>query len=40
MPVADDVVALIDRDQLVRFALEICNIDSPGGHEAEVGEHL
>jgi acetylornithine deacetylase/succinyl-diaminopimelate desuccinylase-like protein len=40
MSVADDVVARIDRDELVRFALEICNIDSAVGHEGEVGEHL
>jgi acetylornithine deacetylase/succinyl-diaminopimelate desuccinylase-like protein len=40
MSVSDDVVALIDRDELVRFALEICNIDSAVGHEGEVGEHL
>ncbi|HEY1364108.1 MAG TPA: M20/M25/M40 family metallo-hydrolase [Xanthobacteraceae bacterium] len=37
---ADDVIALIDRDELVRLALDICNIDSAVGHEAEVGEHL
>jgi len=40
MSVADDVVALIDRDKLVQFALEICNIDSAGPFEAEVAEHL
>jgi hypothetical protein len=40
MSVVDDVVALIDRDELVRFTLEICNIDSAVGHEGEVGEHL
>jgi acetylornithine deacetylase/succinyl-diaminopimelate desuccinylase-like protein len=40
MSVADDVIARIDRDELVRFALEICNIDSAVGHEGEVGEHL
>ena len=40
MSVADDVVARIDRDELVQFALEICNIDSAVGHEGEVGEHL
>jgi acetylornithine deacetylase/succinyl-diaminopimelate desuccinylase-like protein len=38
--IIDDVIALIDRDELVRFALEICNIDSAVGHEREVGEHL
>ena len=40
MPVIDDVIALIDRDELVSFALELCNIDSAVGHEAAVGEHL
>ena len=40
MSVADDVVALIQQKELIQFALEICNIDSPLGHEAEVGEHL
>jgi acetylornithine deacetylase/succinyl-diaminopimelate desuccinylase-like protein len=40
MSVVDDVVALIDRDELVRFTLEICNIDSAVGHEGEVSEHL
>jgi acetylornithine deacetylase/succinyl-diaminopimelate desuccinylase-like protein len=40
MALADDVVALIDADELVRLALEICNIDSAVGHEGEVGEHL
>jgi acetylornithine deacetylase/succinyl-diaminopimelate desuccinylase-like protein len=40
MSVIDDAIALIDRDELVRFALEICNIDSAVGHEGEVGEHL
>jgi hypothetical protein len=40
MSVIDDAIALIERDELVRFALEICNIDSAVGHEGEVGEHL
>src|SRR5262245_38822410 len=40
MSVIDDVVALIDRDELVRFALEICNIDSAVGHEGEIGKYL
>ena len=40
MPIADDVVALIDKDELVRFALELCNIDSAVGHEGEVAEHV
>lgn len=40
MTIADDIVARIDRDELVAFALEICNIDSSVGHEYEVAEHL
>jgi acetylornithine deacetylase/succinyl-diaminopimelate desuccinylase-like protein len=40
MSVADDVVASIDRAELVEFALEISNIDSAVPHEAEVAEHL
>ena len=36
----DDVVARIDRDELVRFTLEICNIDSPVGNERAVAERL
>lgn len=40
MAAADDVVARIDRKQLVDFALEICNIDSAIGHEAAVAEHI
>jgi acetylornithine deacetylase/succinyl-diaminopimelate desuccinylase-like protein len=35
-----DVLGLIRREDVVRFALEICNIDSPIGQEREVGEHL
>ena len=38
--VADDVVALIDRNELIDFALEICNIDSSVPQESEVAEHL
>jgi acetylornithine deacetylase/succinyl-diaminopimelate desuccinylase-like protein len=34
------VVAQIDRNELIDFALEICNIDSSVPHEAEVAEHL
>ena len=37
---ADEIVARIDRQALIDFALEICNIDSAVGHEGEVGEHL
>jgi acetylornithine deacetylase/succinyl-diaminopimelate desuccinylase-like protein len=40
MSFIDEVIALIDRDELVQFALEICNIDSAVGHEGEIGEHL
>jgi acetylornithine deacetylase/succinyl-diaminopimelate desuccinylase-like protein len=40
MSVADDIVARIDREELVQFALEICNIDSAGPFEAQVAEHL
>ena len=38
--VADDVVARINRDELVRLTLDICNIDSPVGHEWAVAERL
>ena len=38
--IAEDVVALIDRDELIELALEICNIDSSVPHEAEVAEHI
>jgi acetylornithine deacetylase/succinyl-diaminopimelate desuccinylase-like protein len=40
MSIADDVVALIDREELAAFALEICNIDSAVPHEGEVAEHI
>lgn len=40
MSVADDIVALIDREELANFALEICNIDSAVPHEGEVAEHV
>jgi acetylornithine deacetylase/succinyl-diaminopimelate desuccinylase-like protein len=36
----DDVISRIDRDELVRLTLEICNIDSPVGHERAVAERL
>ena len=36
----DDVISRIDRDELVRFTLEICNIDSSVGHEGAVAERL
>ncbi len=38
--IANDAVGRIDRTELEDFALEICNIDSPVGHEAAVAEHL
>jgi hypothetical protein len=40
MSMADDAVDLIDRDELVKFALEICNIDSAVPFEAEVAEYI
>jgi acetylornithine deacetylase/succinyl-diaminopimelate desuccinylase-like protein len=40
MSIAEDVVAQIDRNELIDFALEICNIDSSVPHEAEIAEHL
>jgi acetylornithine deacetylase/succinyl-diaminopimelate desuccinylase-like protein len=40
MSIADEVVARIDREALIAFALELANIDSTVTHEAAVGEHL
>lgn len=40
MSVADDVIAFIDRAELIEFALEISNIDSAVPHEAAVAEHV
>jgi acetylornithine deacetylase/succinyl-diaminopimelate desuccinylase-like protein len=40
MSAADEVVARIDRTELVEFALAICNIDSAGPTEAEVAQYL
>jgi len=40
MSYADDVIARINRDELVGFALTICNIDSAGPTEARVAEYL
>ncbi|MEK7878588.1 MAG: hypothetical protein AAB285_01900, partial [candidate division NC10 bacterium] len=40
MSVVAEVIARIDRQELVKFALEICNIDSSVPHEAQVAEHL
>jgi acetylornithine deacetylase/succinyl-diaminopimelate desuccinylase-like protein len=37
---AADAVARIDRDELIALVLDICNIDSPVGHEAAVAERL
>jgi acetylornithine deacetylase/succinyl-diaminopimelate desuccinylase-like protein len=36
----DEVVALIDKDELVRLTLEICNIDSSGTNEAPVARYI
>lgn len=38
--IATDAVARIDRDELEALALEICNIDSPVGHESSVAGRL
>lgn len=40
MSSADEVVARIDRQELVDFALTICNIDSAGPTEGPVAEYL
>ena len=40
MSVIDEVVSRIDRQELVKFALELCNIDSAVPHEAAVAEHI
>jgi acetylornithine deacetylase/succinyl-diaminopimelate desuccinylase-like protein len=40
MSAADEVVARIDRTELVEFALTICNIDSAGPSEGEVAQYL
>ncbi len=40
MSSADEVVARIDRNELVDFALTICNIDSAGPTERRVAEYL
>jgi acetylornithine deacetylase/succinyl-diaminopimelate desuccinylase-like protein len=40
VPLADDAVALIDRDELTDLALAICNIDSAGPTEAPVADYL
>ncbi|MGN6462663.1 MAG: M20/M25/M40 family metallo-hydrolase [Pseudolabrys sp.] len=40
MSIADDIVNRIKREDVAAFALEICNIDSPCGHESEVADHL
>ena len=37
---ADEAVAKISRDELVRLTLDICNIDSQGPNEAPVAEHV
>jgi len=40
MSLADDAVACIDRNELIDFALTICNIDSAGPTEGRVAEHI
>ena len=40
MSVVDDVLARIDRQAVVDFALELSNIDSAVTHEATVADHL
>ena len=40
MTLADDAVALIDRDELVETALALCNIDSAGPTEGPVAEYI
>ena len=40
MAIAEDIVARIDKDQLVEFALELANIDSATTHEAVAAEHI
>jgi acetylornithine deacetylase/succinyl-diaminopimelate desuccinylase-like protein len=36
-PTLDDVDQAIDRDELVQLTLDMCNIESPAGREAEIG---
>jgi acetylornithine deacetylase/succinyl-diaminopimelate desuccinylase-like protein len=38
--IADEVVRLIDRDELIELVLDVCNIDSPSGHECDVAERF
>ncbi len=40
MPLGDDAVSRIHKEELVNFALTICNIDSAGPTEAPVAEHI
>lgn len=40
MSLADDVLARIDKKELIEFALTICNIDSAGPTEARVAEFI
>jgi acetylornithine deacetylase/succinyl-diaminopimelate desuccinylase-like protein len=40
MSVADDIVARVDREALISFALALSNIDSAVGHEGEVGQFI
>ena len=39
-PTADEVVARIDKDELTRLVLDICNIDSAGPIEAPVARYV
>jgi acetylornithine deacetylase/succinyl-diaminopimelate desuccinylase-like protein len=39
-PLIDQIDAAINRDDLVRLVLDLCNIESPAGREAEVGEFV
>src|SRR5262249_51681272 len=40
MSLSDEVVAKVDRDELVELALRLCNIDSAGPHEAAAAEYV
>ena len=38
--IADDVVRLIDKSELIDLVLDVCNIDSPVGYERDVAERF
>jgi acetylornithine deacetylase/succinyl-diaminopimelate desuccinylase-like protein len=40
MTIANEIVARISRQTVVELALELSNIESAVGHEAELGEHI